>query len=92
MIMRATSGAGVRASDTHQPCTVMLFKTSDDKRLLARVRGEYRELPGMRLTIEQAMRLWSLDRQACTGIFDSLVASHDLEIDGTGRYRKAHAW
>jgi hypothetical protein len=91
MTMRVTSGAGIQTGGTHQPCTVMLFKPSDDKRLLARVRGEYRELPGMRLTIEQAMRLWDLDRQACARIFDLLVASHDLEIDGTGRYRNAHA-
>jgi len=89
--MRATSGAGVMAGGTHQPCTVMLFKTSDDKRLLARVRGEFREMPGMRLTIDQAMRLWILDRAACTRIFDSLVAERFLEIDGTGRYRKPHS-
>jgi hypothetical protein len=47
-------------------------------------------MPGMRLTIEQAMRLWNLDRQACSAVLDSLVASHFLQIDAFGRYRKAH--
>jgi len=53
------------------------------------VRGEYREMPGMRLTFEQAMRLWNIDRQACATVLNSLVASRFLEIDGLSRYRKA---
>ena len=44
----------------------------------------------MRLTIEQAMRLWNIDRQTCAALLNSLVASHFLEIDSFGRYRKAH--
>jgi hypothetical protein len=30
----------------------MLFRTASEDALLRRVRGEYREMPGMRLTIE----------------------------------------
>ena len=83
---------GVRTATggTHEPCTVMLFKTTSEDALLRRVRGEYREMPGMRLTIEQAMRLWTVDRQACVAVLNSLVASHYLEVDNFGRYRKAH--
>ena len=88
--MRATSGDGV-TSRTHEPCTVVLFRTSRQDALLRRVRGEYREMPGMRLTIEQAMRLWDLDRQTCSDLFASLVAAHFLEAGSDGRYRKAHA-
>src|SRR5260221_4617557 len=29
--------------------------------LVARVRGEYREMPGVRLTVAQACRLWHVD-------------------------------
>ena len=68
----------------------MLFRTIRQDAVIARVRGEYREMPGMRLTIEQAMRLWSLDRQVCSDTMDSLVASRYLEVDATGRYRKTH--
>ena len=68
----------------------MLFRTAGEDALLRRVRGEYREMPAMRLTLEQAMRLWNIDRQTCAAVFDSLVASHFLEIDAFGRYRKAH--
>ena len=53
------SGVRTATGGTHEPCTVMLFKTASEDALLRRVRGEYREMPGMRLTIEQAMRLWN---------------------------------
>ena len=69
----------------------MLYGTSKEDDLLMRARGEYREMPGMRLTIEQAMRLWDLDRQTCSDLFASLVAAHFLEVGFDGRYRKAHA-
>jgi DNA-binding IclR family transcriptional regulator len=68
----------------------MLFRTSQDDLRLRRARGEYREMPGLRLTIEQAMRLWNLDRQTCLQVLNSLVASHYLEIDDSDRYRMAN--
>jgi hypothetical protein len=76
---------------THEPCTVMLFRTSKADALFRRARGEYREMPGMRLTIDQAMRLWDLDRQTCSDLLNSLVATRFLELDATGRYRKVHS-
>ena len=88
--MRATSGDGITGR-THEPCTVLLYKTSREEALLNRVRGEYREMPGMRLTIDQAMRLWGMDRQTCSDLFASLVAARFLEMDRDGRYRKAHS-
>jgi hypothetical protein len=84
------SGVERTTGGTHEPCTVMLFRTSRADTLLRRARGEYREMPGMRLTIEQAMRLWELDRQTCSDVLNSLVAARFLEVDGTGRYRKVH--
>ena len=88
--MRAMSGVEPAPGGTHEPCTITLFRTTGEDALLRRVRGEYREMPGMRLTFDQAMRLWNVDRQACATVLNSLVASHCLEIDGFGRYRKAH--
>ena len=86
----AMSGVRTATGGTHEPCTVMLFRTAAQDALLRRVRGEYREMPGMRLTIEQAMRLWNADRQACVAVLNSLVASQFLGVDNFGRYRKAH--
>lgn len=42
--------------------------------LLARIRGEYREMPGLRLTFPQACRLWHLDPVRCRAVLEGLVA------------------
>lgn len=86
--MRAMSGVNPATGGAHERCTIELSTTAKQDALLRRVRGEYREMPGMRLTIEQAMRLWNIDRQTCANVFNSLVASHFLEIDGFGRFRR----
>ena len=80
----------VTTGRTHEPCTVRLFRTSEENALLRRARGEFREMPGMRLTIEQAMRLWDLERPSCEALLGALVEAKFLEIDAHGRYRKAH--
>jgi hypothetical protein len=87
--MRATSLEAATAG-MHQPCTIVLHRTSKEDALLRRARGEYREMPGMRLTIEQAMRLWDVDRPTCQSLLTSLVEAHFLDLDAHGRYRKAH--
>lgn len=75
----------------HEPCSITVFRTFSQDTLFARVRGAYREMPGMRLTLDQAMRMWSLDRQTCSHVLSSLVAAHFLEQDHTGRYMKTPA-
>ena len=44
-----------------------------DACLVERVLGEYREMPGLALTIEQARRLWGCDAVTCQRIVDVLV-------------------
>jgi hypothetical protein len=41
--------------------------------LIARIRGEYSEMPGLRLTFAQACRLWQLDGSTCEMLLDQLV-------------------
>ncbi len=41
--------------------------------LTDRCQGEFLEMPGMRLTVRQAQRLWSADPQACEAALDTLV-------------------
>jgi hypothetical protein len=41
--------------------------------LLARIRGEYREMPGLRLTFVQACRLWQMDGPTCETVLEHLV-------------------
>lgn len=75
---------------THQPCTVSTFRPFDQLQVLHRVRGEFREMPGMRLTLEQAMRLWSLNRETCVSVLEELMASRFIQRDINGRYKLAH--
>ena len=51
---------------------------SIDARLVDRVLGEYREMPGLALTIEQARRLWGCDAVTCHRIVEFLVERHVL--------------
>jgi len=41
--------------------------------LVARVRGEYCEMPGLRLTVPQACRLWGVDVSTCEMLFEQLI-------------------
>ena len=46
--------------------------------VLRRVQGEYLEMPGLRLTLPQAQRLWGLDRTACDTLLTALVDANFL--------------
>jgi hypothetical protein len=50
--------------------------TSDD--VLHRVRAEFLEMPGLRLTVAQARRLWNLDAGQCETLLSILVEARFL--------------
>jgi hypothetical protein len=54
--------------------------------LVARIRGEYREMPGLRLTLEQARRFWQLDNPTCEKVLDLLVREEFLRKTMKGAY------
>lgn len=43
--------------------------------LVHRVRGEFMEMPGLRLSLPQAQRLWGLDSTRCEAVLNALVDS-----------------
>ena len=45
---------------------------------LQRVRADFLEMPGLRLTEAQARRLWALDADVCSAVLAELVASRFL--------------
>jgi len=51
--------------------------------LRTRVSSEFLEMPGLRLTVAQAARLFSLDRERCRRLLESLVQNGALSTDGT---------
>lgn len=54
--------------------------------VVSRVRGEFLEMPGLRLTSEQARRLWRLDATSCDAVLDALVNSHFLAKTRDGAF------
>lgn len=54
-----------------------------------RVRGEYREMPGLALTERQAQRLWGLDSDACRALFEALLQTGFLRRTTQGGYIRA---
>jgi len=55
---------------------------------IARVVGEYRDMPGLSLTVRQAQRLFGLDADTCQRVLDSLVDVGHLSWKA-GRFRMA---
>jgi hypothetical protein len=52
-----------------------------------RVRGEYLEMPGQRLTIEQAARLWGVDERVGADVLTRLVETGFLSHVGPYYFR-----
>jgi len=63
---------------------------SAEERILLRVRGEYLEMPGLRLTLAQARRLWGLDSATCERILRLLVDADFLSLRSDGTYARAN--
>ncbi len=56
-----------------------------------RVRGEFLEMPGLRLTPQQAARLWALDRVTSEHVLDRLASAGFLARTAQGAYLLASA-
>lgn len=54
----------------------------DEHELCARVHAEFREMPGMALTLAQASRLFSLEPERCERVLGALVQSGVLATNG----------
>lgn len=54
--------------------------------LLVRIRGEYSEMPGLRLTVPQALRLWGLPRDVCESALARLVEQGFLRQTAEGAF------
>jgi hypothetical protein len=57
--------------------------------LLAQIRGEFREMPGLILTLRQASRLWNLDPVTCDVALRTLLDEQFLERTRPGGFRRA---
>jgi hypothetical protein len=63
--------------------TVMPYDT-----MLKRIRGEYLEMPGLRLTMAQAQRLCGVERTLCQRVLRTLVETGFLCVKTDGTYAR----
>jgi hypothetical protein len=54
--------------------------------VLRLIRGEFIEMPGLRLTTAQAQRLWGLDAQTCASVLEALREEAFLSLRDDGTY------
>jgi hypothetical protein len=76
--MSSATQAGVAPASTLVPSEV-----------LQRVRAEFLEMPGLRLTRAQARRLWALDADTCDAVLSTLEGSGFLRRTREGKYMLA---
>jgi osmotically-inducible protein OsmY len=59
-----------------------MTNTHTDRAIGAQIRAEYQELPGLRLTLSQAARLFNLELACCARVLDGLVKNGALWTNG----------
>ncbi len=60
------------------------------RRTIERLRGEFLEMPGMRLTARQVQRLCGIDETICQVVLDALVEMKFLRVNADGTYTRSH--
>jgi hypothetical protein len=61
---------------------------SDNPALLGRIRAEYMEMPGLRLTARQAQCLFGLDSKTCIAVLAALEEAHFLTRTKSGLFAR----
>jgi hypothetical protein len=64
----------------------LLYPTVAGDELMLRALRDFDEMPTLRLTTAQAMRLWNRDRSTCQKVLDTLVEARLLRHDEYGQY------
>lgn len=57
-------------------------------KLTQRIREEFEEAPGLRLTVREGARFWDLDEMTCHQVLGRLRATGFLTVDSDNRYRQ----
>ena len=71
--------------------TIPASRPAVTPQLLTRIRGEYHEMPGLRLTLQQARRLLNLDHLTCSAALAVLEAAGFLATTRDGAFVLAEA-
>ena len=63
-------------------------RATPEDQLMLRIRGEYLEMPDLRLTCPQAQRLFGIGEHTCARLLDELVARGFLARRANGTYTR----
>ena len=71
--------------------TVMAMKDAapSEQEWIQIIRGEFLEIPGLRLTSAQVQTLWGLHRDACAAVLENLLHQRFLQLTADGHYVRA---
>ena len=58
------------------------FTGQEPGRLCQRIHAEFEEMPGLKLTLAQASRLFNIEATRCERVLETLVHDGDLAMDG----------
>ena len=61
------------------------------ERLVRRLQSEFLEMPGLKLTLGQAQRLWGLERESCDALLGALVDARFLARTPEGAFMRPGA-
>ena len=70
------------SESSERSADVVRIEHDAEGNLFVRVRAEFREMPGLRLTLLQASRLFDIEPARCERILGALVDAGHLETDG----------
>ena len=79
---------GLMPAGAHMPpaSSADRHTATDREILLRRIRAEFEEMPGLSVTLEQAMKLFGLGRDAMSGVLMDLTGAHVLQVKAERRY------
>ena len=77
--LRVTEDRATGMSDATEPSEAMTA-------LSVRVRGEYRDMPGLRLTVRQAARLFGISPEVADAVLHDLRRASVLALSSDGAY------
>jgi hypothetical protein len=69
-------------SSEHPAHTTACVAQREEHELCTRVQAEFREMPGLKITLPQASRLFSIEPIRCERVLGALVDAGHLATDG----------
>ena len=75
--------------ETTQPIMAINDAARSEREWAQIIRGEFLEIPGMRLTSEEIQRLWGLHRDVCAAVLEDLLHQRFLQLTADGHYVKS---